>query len=83
MYLGGEFLFLKGYLDKPLLNATRGDKTEEDGDKIQRKMETKYIETQTGAICSLVKQPGNLLCIFARFQPTTRKVAALVPGALG
>lgn len=36
MYLGGEFLLLKGYLTKSLLNARRDNEKEEDGDKIHR-----------------------------------------------
>lgn len=45
VYLGGEFLLLKGYLDKPLLNATRGNKAEEDGDKIHRDTDRGHMLT--------------------------------------
>lgn len=50
--------FLKVIWTKPLLNATRDNKKEEDGDKIHR-------DTDRGHVCSLVKQPDNLLHIFA------------------
>lgn len=49
---------LKVIWTKSLLNATRGNKKEEDGAKI-------CWDTGRGHVCSPVKQPGNLLSIFA------------------
>lgn len=68
--------FLKVIWTKPLLNATRDNKKEEDGDKIHR-------DTDRGHVCSLVKQPDNLLHIFATIWAYNQENSSPCPWGIG